>query len=239
MIIVISGTGRSGTHLLGNILGSSENSLLRQERGDTFNVAYDRIRSANFDFSDLTSVIEKEYKNYKNIIEKNHVLMWAENIEFSFNKYKFIGIERDVQCVISSSIKHAAILKRTSQHQAIINPFFGIVDKETLDLYNTSSVPQRLYMKHVTHHHRLKELSSIEMALVIKFEDILYNYEDTVQKIEEYCQIKVKFSKENIRDVNIKSKNCINKDHIRTEIDKFPKDKFLIAVNKYFSEKTK
>src|SRR5690606_38689612 len=115
--VFVLGTGRSGTHFLGRLIGKNPSCHLLLESEETFPLSikanithYHTIRHKNRLIKKYNKLIQKATKPF--IIEKSHQNIWSfEDLYEIFSDSLFIGIQRDVKQVVNSMLEHRGVLK--------------------------------------------------------------------------------------------------------------------------------
>ena len=119
-LILISGTGRSGTHLIGRTISTHPDIKGRIESPDTFNLIT-KIATTQDNKNPLYITYLKKLLVFKltrilkkskyHILEKSHPSIWLAEFIFSkFNNAFLIGVWRDVEPTINSMLQHQGVL---------------------------------------------------------------------------------------------------------------------------------
>ncbi|PHR14715.1 MAG: hypothetical protein COA40_00585 [Aequorivita sp.] len=234
--IFITGTGRSGTHLIGRTISSHPTIQGRIEDNYTFPL-FTRIATTQ-DFNNfflnfilkriLIYRLKKVSKNHvSKILEKSHPSLWlVEDLLKSFPNSQFIGVYRDVEPTVNSMLNHRDVLnwyKKLPQDKP--NRFLGITE-ENKKQFKNFSLEKKCALRWLSHIYRLKEvqLKYPDRILAVDYDDFIDNSDVWLKKISEFLQIENNFYPEKF---NIASKdkwrNNLSKEQLE-EIYKVKRD---------------
>jgi len=198
MIFVI-GTGRSGTHWIGNILSGVEEIQTFIEEKPQFpmstEMALNRFKRPEL-FPKLIKTYNKLYKKYypKMILDKTHPNIWlAESLNNIFPNSCFIGMLRNPYATISSMFKHDFILKwqREWKKYPVPNEFLGIT-QENKENYENLKMEKKCALRWLSHKNKLYDLKNIlkEKLKIIKYEDLILNTEKELEDLKRFLGLK-------------------------------------------------
>lgn len=211
-IIFISGTGRSGTHLIGRSISSSKEIIGRIEVDDTFSLITDlATKQAIYPFY---KNLYKKYKinkllsvyansvNSKYILEKSHPSLWLyKDLKNSFPASKFIGVYRKPEPTISSMLQHKGVLSWFNLlPDNKTNPFLGI-NQANKHEYKDYSLVEKCYLRWKSHFDKLQEMKSHlgNDCLIIEYDDFVINIEDKLNEISNFLEVNNDFNIEKIQ----------------------------------------
>lgn len=211
-LIIVVGSGRSGTHLLGNLVGTSKQVTASIEDRELFPLI---TKAATTNDRELIPAIsdklDTRLKNCttKFYLEKSHPLLWmAEDSSLAKLPIKYIGINRDPYATVASMLKHYYVRRWCENWDKLPQPniFLG-TSQDNLQDYKKMTIAQKCTMRWISHNKELERLSYIfpkEQYLRLRYEDVLNNTKQSVGKIEEFLGIgdidkKFKMNKESLR----------------------------------------
>ncbi len=232
-LIFVSGTGRSGTHLIGRSLSNHPEIEDRIEVPNTFNlitsiainqdirnIIYIRYLKQKLK-KELTKIIKESSKPI--ILEKSHPSLWIfEFIIKNFEEAFFIGVWRDVFPTVSSMLQHDGVLSwynRLPQNKQ--NRFLGITNNNK-NKFNKYSIEEKCALRWQSHYKELMRLNKKypEKLYLIKYEDFLNSSESYLQNISEYLNISNQFL---LEPFNMHSQNKWKKSLTVGQINKIEK----------------
>jgi hypothetical protein len=166
--IFVIGTGRSGTHWVGEILAGHPDIYVSVERRRFFR---DSTRMA-IDPPSRERLFGKLARSYRYEIarvaprhyaDKSHTNIWiADRLAKEFPDAVFVGVRRDVFGTVSSMLKHRGVLRWIEdwKRYPIPNPFLGIREGEE-DRYELLSLAAKCAARWVSHEERFNELAGV------------------------------------------------------------------------------
>lgn len=184
-LIFVSGTGRSGTHLLGRTLSSHNEILGRIEDPSTFNLitkiaTTQDLNNSLYNFwlkSILKIKLKKVIRSSKShILEKSHPSLWL--IDFLIKEFKnsyFICVYRDVEPTVSSMLEHSGVLSWYSTlPQNKKNRFLGI-NESNLKKFKNYSIEEKCALRWLSHKNEIFNLKKKypDRLLLVKYDDFI------------------------------------------------------------------
>ncbi|MEP2770531.1 MAG: sulfotransferase [Fulvivirga sp.] len=221
-IIFVIGSGRSGTHLIGRIIGSHQDVDPYIEDERTFTLST-KIATQQVERGKIKKLI-KNYKNLFNkskspaILEKSHPNIWfVEELLAAFPEAKFVGIYRDVYSTVSSMLQHEGVSNWFNLLPLnVSNPFLGISNKNK-EVYASLSIEQKSALRWESHKVRLLDLAKKlpSNVMVMNYNDLLLNQDEHLEKLSKFLGLTNQFKPEsfNLESLN-KWKSYLNKDQI-------------------------
>ncbi|QQX76781.1 MULTISPECIES: sulfotransferase family protein [Aequorivita] len=214
--IFVSGTGRSGTHLIGRTISSHPMIEGRIEDSYTFPL-FTRIATTQDYNSPMVNYILKKLLFYRlkkisknqelHILEKSHPSLWfVEDLLKNFSNSKFIGVYRDIEPTVNSMLNHSGVLnwyKKLPQDKP--NRFLGIT-KENMKEFKNFSLEKKCALRWFSHINRLNEVQFKypDNVLAVNYDDFIDDSEVWLEKISKFLQIDNIFHPEKF---NINSKD--------------------------------
>lgn len=204
-MIFIIGCGRSGTHLLADCLQGPDTVVMKEERPQfPWSIAMARNTARQKDLYPLLAEHYRELKERhepKLFVDKTQPNMWiAEKLADEFPTAKFIGIERGILPVVSSTLLHDgfALNIMFSLSFSMPCPFFGIFDYTWYEL----PIEQQYALRWVAHRVEMERLRKVlgDRLVVVQYEDLVNWPLDTVDKLEEFIGLMVRPVKGNTFD---------------------------------------
>ena len=188
-MIFIIGCGRSGTHLLADVLKCKHTDVRIEERPQfplSISIARNMQRKA-----DLYPILYERYRetlaesNGKLLVDKTQTNMWiAETLADDFPAAKFIGIERKLLPVISSTLLHDGFELNMgfALSFSMPCPWFGIFD------HSWYILPAELAytMRWLAHKAEMRRLAGIlgPRLLVVQYEDLVRRPHEIRKRLE-------------------------------------------------------
>jgi len=164
--VFVVGTGRSGTHWLGYMLGSHPDILVTVERPPMFQW----VKQMALDPSAVPELLPRlidRYDAYRRLAapriyaDKSHPNIWlVDELLAVLPEARFVGVLRSVNATVASMLKHRGVLRTIEQWQRypLPNRFLGI-DRDTANRYERMSLVERCALRWVAHANRLDELA--------------------------------------------------------------------------------
>lgn len=215
-LIFISGTGRSGTHLVGRSISSHPEILPRIEEPDTFKFFSKIATTQDIYIKPITYALKtilkyrlsKIYKSSsQHVLEKSHPSLWlVDFLMKSFKSSKFIFVYRDLEPTVSSMLEHKGVSSwydRLPQNK--VNRFLGIT-KENVATFEQLSIEEKCALRWKSHYDEIFRLKAKypENVFVVKYDYFMKHSNAVLQEVSEFLEIKNTFAPE---DFKIKSLN--------------------------------
>ncbi len=184
-IIFISGTGRSGTNLVGRAISSHPEIEGRIEDPKTFSVftklgTTQDIRSAFSNWALRALLFRRLDAVFKstslNVLEKSHPSIWLyDKLAKRYANAYFLGVWRNVEPTVSSMLAHDGVLSwydRLPQDRP--NRFLGITERNK-DYFDTYSLEEKCALRWLSHKNELDRLRSYysDRVRLIKYEHFM------------------------------------------------------------------
>lgn len=197
-IAAVIGSGRSGTHLLGQLIATSKMVTPSIEDDELFplikNAAAEGNRSK---LEEIAAILGDRLAGCKARIylEKSHPLLWfADDSRLYDLPIKYIGIIRDPYATVASMLKHSGVRRWCEEWEKLPQPniFLG-TSQANLEDYRAMTITQRCAMRWIGHTAELKRLRYIlttDRYLLLNYEDVVNDGLDSIKKLEEFLGIK-------------------------------------------------
>lgn len=207
-LIFVSGTGRSGTHLIGRSLSSHLDIQGRIEDPSTFNLITKIATTQDLNYS-IKNLWLKSYLKYKlkriiknsnsHILEKSHPSLWL--IDFLIREFEnayFICVYRDVEPTVSSMLEHKGVLSWYSRlPQNKQNRFLGI-STSNIKSFKELSLEEKCSLRWLSHKNEIirQKKKYPDRLLVIKYDDFLRQPQPFLSKVANFIDVTDSFSPE-------------------------------------------
>lgn len=209
-MIFVSGTGRSGTHLIGRSISSHDDVSGRIEISNTFRlitrIATTQDYRPSWQISILKKVlkhrVKRILKNSSNhILEKSHPSLWL--VDFLLKEFdaKFIFVYRDVEPTVSSMLEHKGVLswyRKLPLNKP--NKFLGITTSNA-DFFDTYTIEQKCALRWQSHYKEIIRLNKKypDNTFIIKYDDFMVNPDPIIKKLSTFLAITNKFKIEKFK----------------------------------------
>lgn len=230
-LIFISGTGRSGTHLIGRTVSSHSDISGRIESASTFGLITRISTTQDFKPSWQISILKYILKRrlgsiLKNssdhILEKSHPSIWlVDFLNKEFNS-KFILVYRDVEPTVSSMLGHNGVLSWYSKlPMDKPNRFLGI-NKQNLDRFKNYTIEEKCALRWESHY---KTIFSVNKkypnnTFIIKYDDFLIDPEPILERLSLFLGVTNDFHPEEFKTDSLdKWKQKLNKEQLQRITD--------------------
>jgi hypothetical protein len=165
-LILVVGTGRSGTTWLGQILAKHPQIETRIEDSLSFKLATRGaldLRHAGRYAASLAALYSwRCLRAYpRHVADKSHPLIWlADEIARLVPRALFVGVERNPYATVASMLQHDGVRRWMEEWQRypIPNPFLGIT-YENAASYGSMSMAERSALRWQAHHARMNDLA--------------------------------------------------------------------------------
>lgn len=197
-IISVIGSGRSGTHLLGYVLETSNKVTASIEDGELFpKITKAATRNDKTSIKEISAILSERLEGCSTDIylEKSHPLLWFANDSLiSSLPIKFIGIRRDPFATVSSMLVHNGVRKWCEQWKSLPQPNIFLGTRiDSIEEYSSMSIAQKCTMRWISHTkelERLRYLLSPDQYQLICYEDLISSSNKTIKVIEGFVGIK-------------------------------------------------
>lgn len=210
-LIFISGTGRSGTHLIGRTLSSHPEVIGRIEDTITFPLITKLATTQDINgylYNFLLKVRLKYKLTYilnnanSHVLEKSHPSLWL--VDFLIKEIKnvfFIFVYRDVEPTVSSMLEHKGVLSwYSSLPQNKVNRFLGI-KKNNEKIFKHLSIEEKCALRWVSHKNEILRLKNKypDKILTIKYEEFIISPDLFYSEVSQFLDIVNSFSSEKFK----------------------------------------
>jgi len=194
-MVFVVGMGRSGTHLLAEVVGTCRQYKVYLEEHASFQAALDiALWHRRNRIPELEEMYEKRYAEVGPFVDKTHTVLWcARELNESLPGACFIGIYRNPFAAISSAWLHEPIRKRDSQVRIfpVPNVFLGITKNNMADYYNRMSFEERQALRWLTHYRAMLRLRALPNYLQVRYEDLLLRFKDMSKRIGDFLGVQI------------------------------------------------
>ncbi len=207
-LIFISGSGRSGTHLIGRTIASHPEIVGRIEAKSTFRLITKIATTQDFkDLNNKLNLLKFRLKHIlktsdSHILEKSHPSLWLTDFFLNqFQEVKFILVYRDLEPVVSSMLEHEGILswyRKLPQDKP--NRFLGITDSNK-NKFNNYSIEEKCAVRWQSHYNEIFRLHKKypKSTYVLKYDDFLINPKPILKELSLFLGVSNTFSSEDFK----------------------------------------
>ncbi len=205
--ILIIGTGRSGTHWLGYILGRHSEIRATIEVNPGFHwvtkMALDPSTRDQY-YGKLTWYYRWQHLKSvpKHYLDKSHPNLWiADRLAETFDDVLFLGIQRNPYATVASMLNHQGVQKwhKKWKNFPLPNKFLGI-NKEDTNKYDNMSMTKKCAKRWKAHHDEMKKIKSKlkEKVMVINHENLIVDTRNTLDRIKNFIGLTSKLKVKNV-----------------------------------------
>ena len=235
-IIFIIGTGRSGTNLVGRIIGSHPQVIPYIEDSRFFKLATKIAIEQKFRTRRTSKLIRRYQKEAKAIsgksnyvLDKSHTNIWiADQLFEKFGDAKFIGVSRDVYSTVSSMLQHSGVMSwYDTLNNKVENQFLGI-NNDNVDFFADLPLESKCAFRWISHQHQLGQLQKTLGAnlYITDYAEVIKQNEIELERYSNFLGLENKFRVEKLNpDSLTKWKSSLKPQQI---------DNIEMVVNKYF-----
>jgi hypothetical protein len=195
--IFVIGSGRSGTHLVGNVLDSHPEIAATIEEPGIFEtvttMALDPSTEATL-FPQLIGLYEEAHAKVpdKHYADKSHPNIWlAEDLADSFDEAVFVGIQRNPHATVASMLRHDGV---TVWHERwrdfpVPNRFLGITE-ELAEEYDSLPMETKFAIRWRAHADQMARLrESLGPRMMYVDYDRLLQDEQVIGDLQEFLEL--------------------------------------------------
>jgi hypothetical protein len=197
--IFVVGTGRSGTHWLGNIIGAHPDVAATVEKPPIFPWVTQMALRPNM-VSRLYPRLVRRYRQEhgvvlpKHYLDKSHPNIWiAEQLAESFPEALFVGIKRDVFGTVNSMLQHDGVLKWIHRWREYPLPsrFLG-VGLDSAAAYEALPLEAKCAIRWKAHVMQLEHLSGVlgKRLMVLEYEKLQTDIAAELSTISAFLDLK-------------------------------------------------
>jgi len=197
--VFVMGTGRSGTHWLGQSLGNHPEIRATVEQQPMFDLATTMALNPSLE----KTLFEKLTRAYKwqllksaprLYLDKTHPNIWlAEKLKAAFPHALFVAIERNPYATVASMLKHEGVLAWHARWREfpIPNRFLGITP-ELANRYDTIPRAAQCAIRWLAHHDRISALRTTlgSSLIVISYETFADHTGQTVRDLQHFLGLR-------------------------------------------------
>jgi hypothetical protein len=193
--IFVIGTGRSGTHWLGEALAEHPEIRATIEVDPMFSWVRDMAMNPATQSSllhKLTTAYEHQLRKSapRHYLDKSHPNLWiAEDLLAAFPDALFLGIERNPFATVASMMKHPQVAgwHKLWRQFPVPNRFLGI-DDELAKTYDALPLAVQCALRWLSHHQRMQELRSLlgPSLHIIAYESFAANTEHETVALQRF-----------------------------------------------------
>ena len=210
-MILIIGTGRSGTHWVAHLLQSHGECAGLLEAEPIFSYATQMALNPAL-CSELMPRIIEEYKAEvkktapRIFFDKSHPNIWnAEALADAFPTARFIGTDRSVFGTVASMLDHGGVQDwiRRWREYPVPNRFLGI-DERNQDIYPSLSLEEQCALRWKSHDRRMKDLADIlgNRLHVINYETLHAHPRAELERLQAFLRLRTAFPAPEIRQAS-------------------------------------
>ena len=198
-MVFILGTGRSGTHWIGNILAAHEDIRVTFERPSIFRMVTAMALNPDLKPGRVSGVVRRYRVEHARVaprhyVDKSHPNLWlATELAEAFPNALFVGIERNPYATVASMLRHSGVLRWCEiwEEFPIPNRFLGITESNRAD-YEQLSLAGRCALRWLSHADRMRELRSElgERLEVFGYEDLIENTRDQLHRLQAFLKLR-------------------------------------------------
>jgi hypothetical protein len=197
--IFVIGTGRSGTHWLGYIVGAHPDVVATVERPPIFPwVTQMALRPDTV--SRLYPKLVRRYRHEhgavlpKHYLDKSHPNIWiAELLAESFPEALFVGITRDVFGTVNSMLQHEGVLAWIHRWRdfSLPNRFLGI-DRDSAAAYDALPLEAKCAIRWKAHVMQLEHLKDVlgKRLMILEYEKLQMDIATELSRISAFLDLK-------------------------------------------------
>ena len=192
--VVVIGTGRSGTHWMGNTLGTHPQVYLTSEKQPQF----DLVCQMAFNESQRTVLMpeliaayhqEIATANGRIFVDKSHPALWIANkIALSVPNTKFIVTMRSAYGTIASMLNHSGVQQWFNRWDGQPNQFLGVTP-ELVDVYDSLPIVAKCALRWKSHNDATIALLERDDVLPISYENFILDPGTCLQAIEQFLEL--------------------------------------------------
>ena len=198
MQIFVLGTGRSGTHWIGNLLASHPDVNATIESRGVFQVATQaaiRSRSRRYLLPVLRAfyAVQSRRARPQHYADKSHPVIWyAETLGDWFPEARFVAVERSPFGTVASMLRHSGVSRWQVdwRRYGVPNRFLGI-DEENASAYDDMTPAEQAALRWKSHHERLAELREClgSRLHVVRYEALTDDYHSELEDLWEFLSL--------------------------------------------------
>jgi len=188
-MVLIGGVGRSGTHLLANILKSHPDLTVDIEREPQFTWAVNSVVWGR----DITKLINLYKTKPVNYVTKDHPMMWQFHLlNAHIPTLKMIIMQRGAHQVVASSLQHAGV-RQWVVNSALYppNPLTGSLHPRFKD---NLSVAEKLTLRWHLHANEVRALAKFNNVLVVDYNALLTRPDTILAALSNFLDIPNNFT---------------------------------------------
>lgn len=197
-MVFVVGTGRSGTHWVGEILRQHPDFHVTVEKSTVF----DLVRKMALDARTRSSLFPKLIRRYRfehvrvaprHYADKSHPNVWfVEELAKVFPHALFVGIQRSVYATVASMLKHRGVLdwhKRWKEFP-VPNQFLGITKQNAAE-YEAMPLAAKCALRWQVHRTRMEHLKQImhDKLCVLSYEDLIRDTHRELRRLGGFLQL--------------------------------------------------
>lgn len=194
-MMLIVGTGRSGTHWVARILDSHEDVRATIETNPGFRwatrMALDpSARDRLFPRLAWYYRLQHYWSAPRHYVDKSHPNLWiVERLADTFGDALFLGIERNPYATVASMLRHRGVQKwhRRWRDFPVPNPFLGIAEEDARR-YDSLGMAEKCAMRWKAHHEKMREAKAAlgERLLIVEHEVLVRRTRATIRRIQDF-----------------------------------------------------
>jgi hypothetical protein len=197
--IFVLGTGRSGTHWVGYILGSHPDIRITIETPRIFKVATQAAvhpEQQGTLLPQLREIYARQTRKSepRHYADKSHPVIWyADQVAQWFPDARFVGVQRSPFGTVASMARHPGVSRRQRnwREYGVPNQFLGITEENAGEYDQLSSVEQSA-LRWRSHRDRMDHLRGVlgDRLLVLDYETLIDDYDENVAALWDFLAIR-------------------------------------------------
>ena len=198
-MVFVLGTGRAGTHWLGEIIASHPDVRATVEKPAIFRKVTEAATNPSKQSRLLPRIIRRYRWEYaisapRHYLDKSHPNIWlAEKLSASFPQARFVCIRRNPYAVVASMLKHPGVLRWCQQwdRYPVPNPFLGI-DRDNVKLYPRMSLPARCALRWQSHDRQADHLCDVlgDRFKLVNYEALISDARPVLDELTGFLELR-------------------------------------------------
>jgi hypothetical protein len=201
--IFVIGSGRSGTHLAGYLLGSHEEIVATIEEPKIYKAVAAMAIDPRLEEEVFPRVVDLYGEAHaeepeKHYADKSHPNIWlAEKLADTFDDAVFIGMQRKAHPTVASMLRHGGVGKWHLKWRSfpIPNRFLGITE-ELADGYDELSMEEKFAIRWKAHAEEMARLRSSlgeDRLRVVEYERLVGDQAAVASELQEFLGLSQPF----------------------------------------------
>ncbi len=197
-LLLVVGSGRSGTHLTGRLLSAIPQSVYNEEGKPIFPCVVN-LATSTINPQKIKQLVElynnwlSAYPDCNLFIDKSHPNLWLyDALDIPNTALYYIAVYRNIYDTVYSMLRHKGVLTWFDKLGSAKNHFLGIINDEILASYPEMPIEAKCTLRIIAHYARIIKIQNKTNVFVLKYDHLVKNSSHSLDKLARFLRCEPK-----------------------------------------------